>query len=160
MAVPDDLDWVRHTSSEIGGPSIVAEGTMYDLTAAEVLVAKTGQTLCGFASFATTGTAAILLGLLATRKQSGIGSTLLAAVQAHCLSHGANLLKVHTTNDNLDALRFYQRRGFRLTAITCGGFAKVAEVKHLPPDLIGDYGITIRDELCLEKALSHEMTMR
>ncbi len=58
-----------------------------------------------------------------------------------------------TTNDNLGALRFYQRRGFRLREL------RVAEVEasrarlkpSIPAD--GDHGIYKRDELELERGL-------
>ncbi len=58
-----------------------------------------------------------------------------------------------TTNDNLDALRFYQRRGFRLVALRPGA-VDVAR-RDLKPELpdIGTHGIPMRDELDLELTL-------
>lgn len=58
-----------------------------------------------------------------------------------------------TTNDNLDALRFYQRRGFRLVALHAG--AVDAARATLKPSIaeVGDHGIPIRDELVLEREL-------
>jgi hypothetical protein len=54
-----------------------------------------------------------------------------------------------TTNDNLDALRFYQRRGLRLVAVHAGA---VDEARRLKPEIarVGEYGIPIRDEIELE----------
>lgn len=55
-----------------------------------------------------------------------------------------------TTNDNLDALRFYQRRGFSLCALRPGA---VDDARHtLKPSIsrTGAYGIPLRDELELE----------
>jgi hypothetical protein len=59
-----------------------------------------------------------------------------------------------TTNDNLDALRFYQRRGFRLSALRAGSVD--ASRRTLKPELPehGSYGIPMRDELDLELDLS------
>jgi hypothetical protein len=58
---------------------------------------------------------------------------------------------VITTNDNLDALRFYQRRGFRLAALHRGAVddSRARLKPQIPP--IGDHGIKLRDELELEK---------
>jgi hypothetical protein len=58
-----------------------------------------------------------------------------------------------TTNDNVDALRFYQRRGFRLAELHAGGVDKSRAT--LKPDIptTGEYGIPLRDELILEKEL-------
>ena len=58
-----------------------------------------------------------------------------------------------TTNDNLDALRFYQRRGLRLAALRPGAVDESRAA--LKPSIaeVGEYGIPIRDEIVLEKAL-------
>ena len=57
-----------------------------------------------------------------------------------------------TTNDNLDALRFYQRRGFRLTELRPGAVDRAREAKPAIPEL-GGYGIPLRDELDLEREI-------
>jgi GNAT superfamily N-acetyltransferase len=61
-------------------------------------------------------------------------------------------LRLTTTNDNLDALRFYQRRGFRLVALRPGA---VDAARALKPEIpvTGAHGIPLRDELDLERAL-------
>jgi hypothetical protein len=55
-----------------------------------------------------------------------------------------------TTNDNLDALRFYQRRGFRLAKLRRGAVdAARSRLKPTIPE-VGSFGIPIRDEIVLE----------
>ena len=58
-----------------------------------------------------------------------------------------------TTNDNLSALRFYQRRGFRLVKIWPG--AVDAARKSLKPTIpqVGQNGIPIHDEIDLCRML-------
>jgi ribosomal protein S18 acetylase RimI-like enzyme len=57
-----------------------------------------------------------------------------------------------TTNDNLDALRFYQRRGFVLVALRPDVMKDSRRLKPEIP-LIGAFGIPLRDELELEMNL-------
>ena len=54
-----------------------------------------------------------------------------------------------TTNDNLHALGFYQRRGFELVAIQRGAVNESRKVKPTIP-LIGENNIPLRDEIELE----------
>ena len=58
-----------------------------------------------------------------------------------------------TTNDNVDALRFYQRRGYRLARVDAGAVdrSRVALKPAIPE--IGAHGIPLRDELELELLL-------
>ena len=66
---------------------------------------------------------------------------------------GCRRLWVVTTNDNLGALRFYQRRGFRLAALRPGAVdASRALLKPEIPSL-GNDGIPLRDEIELELSL-------
>ena len=67
-------------------------------------------------------------------------------------SHGCSRLWLITTNDNLDALRFYQRRGMRIAAVHAGAI-EVSRALKPSISMTGAYGIEIRDELELEKAL-------
>ncbi len=57
-----------------------------------------------------------------------------------------------TTNDNLDALRFYQRRGFTITNVHTDA---LKESRRLKPEIpkTGLYDIPMRDEIELEKNL-------
>jgi len=60
---------------------------------------------------------------------------------------------VTITNGNLGALRFYQRRGFRIAAVRPNGVAASRRLKPGIPE-VGEYGIPIRDEIELELMLS------
>jgi GNAT superfamily N-acetyltransferase len=63
---------------------------------------------------------------------------------------GCTRVRLTTTNDNLDAIRFYQRRGFKLSALRPDA---VREARKLKPEIpaVGDFGIPITDELDLER---------
>jgi len=61
---------------------------------------------------------------------------------------GCHQVTLTTTNDNIGALRFYQRRGFRLAAVRPGAVDRTRQRK---PDIprTGDFGIPLRDEIDL-----------
>ena len=58
-----------------------------------------------------------------------------------------------TTNYNLDALRFYQRRGFRLVRVRPGAVDEARQTMKPEIPEVGSFGIPMRDELDLERRL-------
>jgi len=58
-----------------------------------------------------------------------------------------------TTNDNVDALRFYQRRGFRLCRLSPEAVDRSRRTVKPEIPATGAYGIPLRDELELEMPL-------
>jgi GNAT superfamily N-acetyltransferase len=84
-----------------------------------------------------------VLTLHAAEPRGGAGTALLDAVRELA---GDRRLWLITTNDNVDALRFYQRRGFRLDKLHRGAVDQGRRLKPRIP-LIGDHGIPLRDEL-------------
>ena len=118
-----------------------------------LLAEDTDGTLLGVLTYRIAGPACEVRTLFATVTRHGTGSALLDAVEAVARAAGCRRLWLITTNDNLDALRFYQRRGLRLAALHPGAVdASRAALKPSIPE-VGEYGIPIRDEIVLELAL-------
>ena len=92
-----------------------------------------------------------VLTLHVTGQWHGVGTALLEAAEQLAAGHGCARLWLITTNDNVDALRFYQRRGFQLAAVH--RHAVDDSRSRLKPEIpvVGAYGIPIRDEIELEK---------
>jgi ribosomal protein S18 acetylase RimI-like enzyme len=86
------------------------------------------------------------------RPHAGIGTALLDAAEQIAIELGAERLVLTTTNDNIDAIRFYQRRGFRLTVLRPGEVARSRELKPEIP-LVGAYDIPLTDELELQRTI-------
>jgi ribosomal protein S18 acetylase RimI-like enzyme len=82
----------------------------------------------------------------------GIGTALIEAVAAEARQKGCRRVALITTNDNLHALGFYQRRGFVLASIHRGAIDRAREIKPTIP-LVGENNIPIRDEIELELPL-------
>jgi GNAT superfamily N-acetyltransferase len=82
----------------------------------------------------------------------GIGTALLQAIESAARAEGCTGLWLITTNDNLDTLRFFQRRGFHVSDFRIGGMDKIRLLKpNIPAS--GHYGIPVRDEIELQKSL-------
>jgi ribosomal protein S18 acetylase RimI-like enzyme len=88
----------------------------------------------------------------ALERGGGTGTLLVEAAVARARELGLRRVWLITTNDNLDALRFYQRRGFRLAALYPNAIEAARRIKPAIPE-VGAYGIPIRDELELEYPL-------
>jgi ribosomal protein S18 acetylase RimI-like enzyme len=85
-------------------------------------------------------------------KHVGIGTALTQAVKTMAQQRGCTRLWLVTTNDNLGALRFYQRRGFVLVALRSNAMEAYRRLKpEIPP--VGQHRIPLRDELELAMEL-------
>jgi ribosomal protein S18 acetylase RimI-like enzyme len=82
----------------------------------------------------------------------GIGSALVDTVRQLAIAQGCRRLWLITTNDNLPALGFYQKKGFHLVRVYPGMVDASRKVKPQIP-LLGMNGIPIRDEIELELRL-------
>jgi ribosomal protein S18 acetylase RimI-like enzyme len=148
-----DRGWLREVLRERWGGELVAgRGRVREPGQLRALVAVDGSERVGVATYVVEGERAELVTLDALREGVGVGRLLVEAVAEAARAAGARELLVMTTNDNLRALRLYQRAGFRLLALRAGA---VEEARRLKPSipLVGDDGIPIRDELDLVRDL-------
>jgi ribosomal protein S18 acetylase RimI-like enzyme len=116
-------------------------------------VAMDGDRIAGHAAFRIGPDGCELVAIAVEPQGAGIGSQLLDHIIAAAREAGCARVWLTTTNDNLDALRFYQRRGFQLCGLRTG--VVVEGRRTLKPDLpaTGAYDIPMRDELDLELPL-------
>jgi GNAT superfamily N-acetyltransferase len=107
--------------------------------------------LAGVLTYVIRGDQCEILTLHAAERRAGAGTALIKAVEQVAAERGCRRLWLLTTNDNVDALRFYQRRGFRLVQLNPGGVDEARAT--LKPEIpsTGEYGIPLRDELVLDK---------
>jgi N-acetylglutamate synthase-like GNAT family acetyltransferase len=128
---------------------------LHDVLADDAVVAIGGDgALVGLATWRVDGDEAELTTLSATTRHAGIGTALVEAVVDAVGTHGVRRLWLVTTNDNVDALRFYQRRGFRLVEVRAGAVDRSRATIKPTIHEFGEYRIPIRDELILERDLS------
>ena len=88
--------------------------------------------------------------LLETFKQNiGIGTKIIEKIKEISKNKNCKRIWLITSNDNIDAIKFYQRRGFNIANIYKNAMEKSRELKPTIP-LMGNYEIPIRDEIEFE----------
>lgn len=151
--VAADQEWARRYWRERwGSERIVLRDTLYDVTSFPGFVAERDGEPAGVVTYLVDGPTCEIMTIDAIDQQRGVGTTLVERVKAEAARLGCKLLTVTTTNDNLEALRFYQRRGFRLAAVDPGAVERGRRLKPEVP-LLGNHGIPIRDEIRLTMPL-------
>jgi GNAT superfamily N-acetyltransferase len=149
-ATPADREWISNLLRERWhGTLITAHGEVIDAAGLPALVADDRR---GLATWRRLGPDAELMTLDAVPTGCGTGTALIDALAKLLRAQGCARLCLTTTNDNLSALKFYMRRGFRLVALRPGA---VDEARKQKPSisLVGRHGIPIHDELELCLAL-------
>lgn len=100
---------------------------------AGVLIAVRGMEPVGAAACSIRGSGGCeLLSLAAAEQRRGVGTALLQAVESWARDHACRRVWLVTRNDQVDALRLYQRRGYRLVTVHPGAVA-VADASTLNP---------------------------
>jgi GNAT superfamily N-acetyltransferase len=136
---------------DFGRTQIVAFGEVMDVDQMPVLVAVVHAEPSGALAYRLLGDALHIVALATDPmwQRSGVGAYLVA--EAELLARRLKLVRVvvATTNDNLPALYFYQRRGYRLTDLV-----PESVVQHTHRQPAGFAGIPVRDEIRLEKQLT------
>jgi GNAT superfamily N-acetyltransferase len=135
-----------------GGEPLIVHGNSYYPSAMPGLLLFCEGSLQGFLFYDSQDAFYEIIALEVFTKFQGGGTQLLEAFKTLALKEGCTTLKVMTTNDNLDALRFYQRRGFTLTEIALNAADQARQLKPTIP-LVGDHNIPLQHELILEMKL-------
>ena len=150
-ATDDERGLVRDLfQRDFGRTRIIAFGEILNVDAMPALMATMHEDVSGALAYRLLGDGLHIVALAtdAMWQRSGVGGHLVA--EAELLARRLSLLRVivTTTNDNLPALYFYQRRGYRLTGVIAGSV-----LSHSTGVLKGFAGIPVRDEVHLEKLL-------
>jgi ribosomal protein S18 acetylase RimI-like enzyme len=150
----DERAWALAVLRESWGTEVTvySDGREYRPAELPVLVAEVDGERAGFATYAVEGDTCELVTLNALTSGRGVGGALVEAVAEAGRAAGCKRVHLCTTNDNLPALRLYQRHGFALAALNRGAIAAMRERKPQIP-ATGNAGIPIRDELELERVL-------
>jgi GNAT superfamily N-acetyltransferase len=150
-ATAADRDWIERFLDEHGSRRVARAGELVAPLDNPMLVAETGDGRpTGLLTYIVAGDDCEILTLHAVDQWQGAGTALIAALREMAARRGCNRVWLVTTNDNVDALRFYQRRGFRIASVRPGAVddARRAFKPEIPA--VGQHGIPLRDEIELE----------
>ena len=154
--IQDHHQELVHTflNEQWGSTEMVVSSGVYEVNKLEGFIAtdKAGE-IRGMITYFTHQDRIEIISFNSLIEKKGIGSRLLFEVEMVSRAKGLKKITVITTNDNIDALRFYQRKGYRLTRVIEDAVDLAREHK---PDIpkIGHYHIPICDELILTKKLN------
>jgi GNAT superfamily N-acetyltransferase len=137
--------WMEHW----GGEEMITRGNVYRPEQLEGFVFEEGKEWLGLITFFIQGGECEVTSLDSLREEKGIGTRLIDKAVDEARARKCNRLFLITTNDNLHALGFYQKRGFELVTVYRGAVNESRKRKPSIP-LVGMDGIPLRDEIELE----------
>lgn len=133
-----------------GSSKIATRGRLVDASVLPALVAVAdGGEHLGLLTYEVRDGQCEIVTLDSLQSGIGIGQRLLRAVFERAREAGVSRVWLITTNDNSNALRFYQKAGFRIAAVHRDAVTLSRRIKPEIP-LTGEDGIPIRDEIELE----------
>ncbi len=150
---PRDHAWAgRLLAAHGGGVHGVARlGELIDPFSLPGLVAERDGVPIGLATVHETKADGLeVVTLHAEPRGAGAGTALLEVARQVALASGHHRLWLVTTNDNLDALRFYLRRGLHVTRVHADAVARDRALKPEIPQVNPENGLPIRDLVELE----------
>jgi len=149
----DDLPRLRQFWTEHwGGEEMISRGRVYRPEQLEGFVAEDGNEWIGLLTFFIEAGECEVTSLDSLRAGQGIGSMLIDRAIAEARARNCKRLFLITTNDNLNALGFYQKRGFELVTLYRSAVNESRRIKPSIP-LVGMNGIPLRDEIEMEMRL-------
>lgn len=149
----EDIPRVRQFWSEQwGGDFVVSHGTVHRPEDVEGFVVEDGEFWDGLITFKISNDECEVISLDGLREGQGIGTNLLRKVIEEARTRKCRRVFLITTNDNLYALSFYQRRDFELVTIRRNAMDETRKLKPTIP-IIGQNRIPLRDEIELEMML-------
>ena len=150
---PEDLPRLRQFWKERWGDEfVVGHGVVYYSDGLDGFVAMDGEEWVGLITYLCSNKDCEIVSIDSTREGHGIGTKLMDAAVAEARQQNCKRVFLVTTNDNLNALGFYQRRGFEIAAVYRGAVHESRKLKPGIP-LVGYNNIPLRDEIELEMSL-------
>ncbi len=147
----NDIAWVDSlTQTHWGSDFVLSQRQkVYPRELPGLVALDEDETRIGLLTYRVVNGTMEIVTLNASRQHQGIGTQLVVGAVAEAQTLNLGVVWVVTTNDNLDALRFWQRRGFRLVSLRPGAIGEARRLKPTIP-IHGCYNIPIHDEIKLE----------
>ncbi|WP_337099138.1 GNAT family N-acetyltransferase [Paenibacillus sp. YIM B09110] len=148
-----DREWLKEQWVQWGDETMITKGKQHHIQGMDAFIAWDDDVQVGEAAYRLDIYDCELMSMNATVQGIGVGSKLLSTVEQMVKQSGRNRIWLITSNDNVDALRFFQRCGYRITAVYPGSIDEARKMLKPTIPKVGYYDIPIRDEIELEKIL-------
>lgn len=143
----EDKEWIdEFISNHWGSKFIVVHGWRYFPSDLPGFIAENSSGKVGLITYHIENSKCEIVTLNSIIEHKGIGTKLMKLVEEEAAINKCKSVWLITTNDNINAIRFYQRICYRITKIHLDAVAKSRELKPEIP-MIGENGIPILDEL-------------
>lgn len=131
---------------------MVVRGRVVDMTSLDGFAAWERASIVGLVTYEIQDRECEIISLDSVTENRGIGTALLNRVILTARDEGCEKVKVVTTNDNVRAILFYQKRGFDMVRLYPNSVDAARKLKpEIPPR--GDYDLPIRHEIEFELPL-------
>ena len=151
-----DRSWLENFIEEYwGGKMIVVHGTSYYPYELDGYIAIDNEVKVGLITFIIEDFKCEIVTLDSLVKNRSIGKKLVQLVKNEAKENKCTEVWLITTNNNLNAIGFYQKVGFQLVEVFPNSVEQSRKIKPGIP-LFGDNDIPIRDELKFSLRLSYE----
>lgn len=129
--------------------TMIIRGKEVDMTQTEGFYVKEQEDIIGLITYLVSDDVLEVTSLNSLRENQGIGSKLVDAVIREAKDRKLKKILVVTTNDNINAIKFYQKRGFDMARLYHNALDISRKIKPEIP-LIGDHSIPLRHEIEFE----------
>ncbi len=131
---------------------MIVRGEIVDTAALDGFAAYDNEDMIGFVTYRNKDSECEIMSLASLKENQGIGTSLIHKVKEIALEQKCSRLKLITTNDNINALRFYQKRGFDMIHLYHNAMDISRKLKPSIPHL-GDFEIPLKHEIEFEMIL-------
>ncbi len=129
--------------------TMVIRGKEIDMTKTEGFFFSEGENIIGLITYIVYDNILEITSLDSLRENRGIGSELVEAVIHEAKERKLQKIVLITTNDNINAIKFYQKRGFDMVRLFHNALDISRKLKPEIP-LIGENSIPLRHEIEFE----------
>jgi DNA-3-methyladenine glycosylase I len=155
---PADRDWISQVMiKEWGGEMVVVHGETFHPAFLPGFAALVENKPVGLLTYNISGNKCEIITLNSWRENLGVGTALVDEIRKSAVQAGCICLSVVTTNNNVHAMHFYQKRGFIISSVRKNAIAESRKLKPQIP-LFDERDRPISDEIKLEVRLKDRNT--
>jgi N-acetylglutamate synthase-like GNAT family acetyltransferase len=144
-----DKEWVRKVIVDSWGSEIVIGSKPFNAPKLPGFIGEIDGRAAGVLTYNIDENKLEIVSLDSTIEKKGIGSALIEKAREIAKEKNLESVFLVTSNDNVDTLKFYQKRGFRIIKVYPNAIDEARKIKPNIPQ-IGEYGIPLKDALELE----------